>query len=134
MESMATSLTNMTVVTGDGQQIEGQTGQSVVHVRVRWGWLALPAGLSLSAALLLCVTMVTTRRKGSPMWKASLFPLLFHGLDDEGRSQTVKWAAGDETASHSTKVSVMVGAASQARVRLIAAEGDSDSGKLLLST
>lgn len=135
MESVAASLTNLTVATGDGPQIAGLVGESIIHVRVRWGWLALPAGLSLSAALLLLVTMMRTWQKGSPMWKASLFPLLFHGLDDEGRSQTVQWGAGeDQTANYSVRVSEMAVAASETRVRLKAAEGDGDSGKLLLST
>lgn len=68
------------------------------------------------------------------MWKASLFPLLFHGLDDEGRPRTVRWGfRGNQTASHSVKVSELVGGASHTRVRLKAAEGNSDSGRLLLS-
>jgi hypothetical protein len=134
MENLAAAFTNMTVATGGGDPVYGSYGQSVIFVRVRWAWLALPAGLSLSAAALLLATMLRTWQKGSPMWKASLLPLLYHGLDDETRVPATQWAEAThgQTGTHGVKVSEMMGVAAETRVRLKLADGD--GGKLVLSS
>jgi hypothetical protein len=134
MENLAAAFTNMTVATGDATPVYGRYGQSVIFVRVRWAWLTLPAGLSFSAGVLLLATMLRTWQKGSPMWKASLLPLLYHGLDDETRASTVQGteAGNGQAEGYGVRVSEMMSAAAETRVRLQQVDGD--SRKLVLSS
>lgn len=53
------------------------------YVAVRWQWLALPAALLVAGCLLLVVTALTSSRKGVRIWKSSILPLLFHGMEPE---------------------------------------------------
>lgn len=57
--------------------------QTCVHVN--WVWLALPAGLLLLTIVFLVLTILRTRSKQARVWKSSVLPVLFSGLDQETR-------------------------------------------------
>lgn len=57
----------------------GTVFQTDVCVRVKWGWLTLPAVLLVFAAVLLVAAVVGDLRDkhGFPVWKSSILPLLY---------------------------------------------------------
>lgn len=88
MESLAASLTKLGIDSDNAPLITGMVGNPKTFIRVRWLWLILPIVLSLSGVVLLLLTIVQTKRQHMPLWKGSLLPLLYHGLDDAPRSGT----------------------------------------------
>ncbi|KAL2785432.1 hypothetical protein BJX66DRAFT_343071 [Aspergillus keveii] len=61
--------------------ITGQAGLVESYVHVHWTWLVLPALLLGAGTVLLGCTIVINRAGRLELWKSSIFPLLFHGLD-----------------------------------------------------
>ncbi|RAH80824.1 hypothetical protein BO86DRAFT_432472 [Aspergillus japonicus CBS 114.51] len=51
------------------------------YVVVQWPWLALPFVLLVAGAALLIATALMTAHDGVSVWKSSVLPLLFHGLE-----------------------------------------------------
>ncbi|KAK8135555.1 hypothetical protein PG984_003495 [Apiospora sp. TS-2023a] len=48
-------------------------------LRVRWGWIALPAALEVAALLLLFYIVMWGSQRRLPVWKSSILPLLLLG-------------------------------------------------------
>ncbi|KAK1510571.1 uncharacterized protein CCOS01_15402 [Colletotrichum costaricense] len=65
----------------------GTTKESVVHIRVRWGFMSLPYGALLVGCLFCLFSILETRRLRLPAWKGSSLAGLAHGLDTETREQ-----------------------------------------------
>lgn len=115
LEGIAASLTKLLVDGGNGPQIAGEVGQPVTFVHVRWLWLILPVTLNLGGLGLLLLTMWYSRRRAAPLWKASVLPLLYHGLHDDFRNAE----AGADGETHPfEKVSDMAALAEKTVVRL----------------
>ena len=53
-----------------------------IVVKVRWGWLAFPLGLLVSAQIFLVMTILQTRRRCVRPWKGHRLPLLLADTDD----------------------------------------------------
>ncbi|KAI2976447.1 hypothetical protein CBS147323_480 [Aspergillus niger] len=51
------------------------------YVAVQWPWLTLPAVLLVAGTSLLVATALITTHEGASLWKSSVLPLLFHGLE-----------------------------------------------------
>lgn len=65
-------------------QIEGQAIEMTVCMRLEWPWLLFPGALCLITILLLAAMLVINRLdQKQPVWKTSLLPLLFYGLDEK---------------------------------------------------
>lgn len=121
LASLAGSLTKLTVDSSGGEQIAGEIGQLRLFVRVRWEWLILPGALSIAGVLLLALTMVQTVRRGTPLWKGSIYPLIYHNLIEEGVQSPVGRPAmppRTNTQSSTALVSEMVAEAKTKKVRL----------------
>ena len=82
MSSLEASLTKV-ALDSDEHKVTGKAGVMVTFVRVRWLWLILPIILEVLGLLFLIVTVWASRKRKLPLWKASLWPLLFQGLDQE---------------------------------------------------
>ena len=82
MENLAESLTKM-ALDSDDNKVLGKAGTMVTFVRVQWLWLILPLILVLLGLIFLLVTRQASKKRKTPLWKASLWPLLFRGLEDE---------------------------------------------------
>lgn len=81
MEDVAESMTNAIRQCGDATEVHGQAFRDETYMRVRWAWFALPASLVfLTAAILIAAVRINSRNKVM-LWKSSMLPLLFHGLD-----------------------------------------------------
>lgn len=50
-------------------------------MEVNWPWLALPASLLLLGIFLLISTALASTRRSVGLWKSSVLPFLYHGLD-----------------------------------------------------
>lgn len=103
MSRMADAITNQlrmngTDFFGSPSNVTGTAFQTVVCTQFQWGWLLFPAVMVLASAVLLVATAwrsssrwgrVRNNRGGSqvevPVWKSSLLPLLFYGLEDGAR-------------------------------------------------
>lgn len=68
---------------------QGTTFTSVVFVRVRWAWLALPVCVTLIASLFLFATQRHTRVNHCMPWKTSTVALLYHQVIMKGDSKAV---------------------------------------------
>ncbi|KAF2185200.1 hypothetical protein K469DRAFT_750395 [Zopfia rhizophila CBS 207.26] len=71
---------------GGGQgPVTGQVLLADTCISVRWGWIALPAAVTLLSLLLLILTLVLGGATGDQLaWKSSSLPVLFHGLSTAG--------------------------------------------------
>ncbi|KAK5307739.1 hypothetical protein LTR99_000711 [Exophiala xenobiotica] len=63
-------------------EVTGQVALPVTYVHIRWEWLILPAVLEVAGIALLLSTMVVAKRAKTPLWKGSVLPFLYHGLED----------------------------------------------------
>ena len=64
------------LVLGSGTQI-------TVCYKIQWPWVAFPVAMVLVVLVLLCYSVFSTygrRKRGLPVWKSSVLPLLFYGL------------------------------------------------------
>lgn len=98
---------------GDGFSVNigplnGMVWGSQTCVRVKWMWLALPAGLLLLTIVFLFLTIIKTRSRHARIWKSSIFAVLYSGLDEQTRQADGRVASLEE----------MKAAADRATVRL----------------
>ncbi|KAI0011043.1 hypothetical protein F4779DRAFT_626726 [Xylariaceae sp. FL0662B] len=87
-EAMALSMTSAVrnnytgAYATDGFQVA--TGPATAlqpYLRVRWGWIALPAVLQIATLVLLCHIVVSTWRNRWGVWKSSALAMLFYGVE-----------------------------------------------------
>ncbi|KAK5467759.1 hypothetical protein LTS15_000732 [Exophiala xenobiotica] len=63
-------------------EVTGQVALPVTYLHIRWEWLILPDVLEVAGIALLLLTMVVAKRAKTPLWKGSVLPFLYHGLED----------------------------------------------------
>ena len=73
--------------------VQGVATKPETHVQVAWYWLVYPFALNFFGIVFLLLAMFQSRRKKVKPWKASILPLLYHGLEavalKEQRAQDV---------------------------------------------
>lgn len=100
--------------------ITGTMSHTKTFVAVRWKWITLPAAVVLlSLAFLLTTILTNSRQKRLALWKSSVLPFLYHGID----SGRVSIPDGEKVAV----VSAMEVDAKGAKVQL----EESERGRLL---
>jgi hypothetical protein len=84
MDNVAKALTRLTVnqaLNPNGTTtVGGKLGITTNVVNVRWEWLILPYALCIAGVIFLAITVISTRRHRSPLWKSSVNALLYHGV------------------------------------------------------
>lgn len=102
MSRMADAITNQLRMNGtdwygNPSNVTGTAFQTVVCTQFQWGWLLFPASVVLASAVLLVATAWKSRspwgkaqsNRGGlpvpPVWKSSILPLLFYGLEEGAR-------------------------------------------------
>lgn len=102
MSRVADTMTNQLRMNGtdwyrNPSNVTGTAFQIVVCTQFHWGWLLFPAGVVLASAVLLAATAWRSSSRwgkassnrgglqGLPVWKSSILPLLFYGLEDGAR-------------------------------------------------
>ncbi|KAH7091082.1 hypothetical protein FB567DRAFT_264387 [Paraphoma chrysanthemicola] len=66
--------------------VEGIAWRSERFVRVQWAWITLPAVSLAGSLILICATILKSRRNHAPVWKSSSLATLLHGLSEETRA------------------------------------------------
>ena len=97
--SAARSLTNWMRDQSDETAPGGVATRYVVRIRVRWAYLALPAGAIAAGCLFMLAVVLETRRLGLAPWKSDVLPTLVHALDPETRARLRLAAAADADAA-----------------------------------
>lgn len=79
---IASSLTKLTLDESDAT-INGKISDAANIVAVKWQWITLPVTVVLLSVVFLVITILVSRRqKQLALWKSSVLPLLYHGLDE----------------------------------------------------
>ena len=101
-------------------KVTGTMSHTKTFVAVRWKWITLPAAVVLFSLVFLLTTILTnSRQKRLALWKSSVLPFLYHGID----SGRVSIPDGEKVAV----VSAMEVDAKGAKVQL----EESERGRLL---
>lgn len=87
-ENLAASMTEQ-LRAGPDAVAEGIIIVSEVFVRIEWIWLTLPLGVTLTAALFLMATFISSKIKECVPWKSSSVALLYHEVVERGHGQVV---------------------------------------------
>lgn len=83
-DNIAEALTHeMYILEGHIEQT-GKAYSQEVFIRVRWEWAIFPIILDLLGVIFLASNVWINSRDGVYLWKSSLLPLLFHGLEGWG--------------------------------------------------
>ena len=61
--------------------VTGTSGDPESYVVVKWPWLTLPAVLVALGGVLLVSTVFSSLRRKTDLWKSSVLPFLYHGLE-----------------------------------------------------
>lgn len=85
----------------------------VLHVRVRWGFLAVPCLAIAAGCVFAAITIWQTRRSGVPAWKTDVLASMVYGFEDDLRG---------ELARAERELGDMDLVADDVRIRLIEAE------------
>lgn len=88
--------------------VSGNVSTSEVYVHAKWVWLAFPIGLEALGILLVLSTIVVSHLQQARLWKSSVLPLLYHGLDETvSKDQPIPQDVyGMEELARKTKVSL----------------------------
>ena len=90
------------------ETVSGNVITSEVYVHVEWRWLILPIALEVIGIAFLTTTAIASNVNQTRLWKSSMLPLIFHGIEAPGRERDVA----------ATEVSAMEEIASTMVVRL----------------
>ena len=85
MDGLATSMTNYLRELGNSgsdSQAQGTAYSLMVHVHIRWAWLALSGALVMLSIGLLIATIILSTRSRLPVWKSSSMETIFHGPEN----------------------------------------------------
>lgn len=81
VNSIAASLTKLALDLSN-VTVHGNVSTTEVYVQAEWKWLIFPMALEVLGIALLIATMIISRIHRTRLWKSSVLPLLYHGLDD----------------------------------------------------
>lgn len=82
--------------------VPGTTMVWVLHVRVRWAFMALPAATTLTGCIYCLVIMFETRRLRLKPWRDSSLATMAHGVDD-GLREKLRLADDERSGSMKTE-------------------------------
>ncbi|KAF2800629.1 hypothetical protein K505DRAFT_355590 [Melanomma pulvis-pyrius CBS 109.77] len=67
--------------------IVGTSWSMEQFVDIRWVWISLPAALLIGSLVLVCATVLQSRKNNTAAWKSSALATLLHGLTEEARGR-----------------------------------------------
>lgn len=125
LDDMALSMTQY-MRTINPVEVPGESLEMVAFVHVNWLWFIPPVLLELSAVILLAASILISNREkrmaGTQVWKDSVFPYLFNGIDKDRLNEV-----GPGTTDSASE---MEKRAQQISVQLERDNGDGRDGKL----
>jgi hypothetical protein len=81
VKNAALALTDYIQTSSQSEPVFGHRSVTETYVRVRWAWLVLPIVLTALSLAFLLMTIWTTHRSDTKVWKSSSLALLYHGLE-----------------------------------------------------
>ncbi|KAE8349839.1 hypothetical protein BDV28DRAFT_52780 [Aspergillus coremiiformis] len=91
MQNIAASLTKHGR-DGSSDIVHGTVSVSEVYVAVNWRWVSLPLAILLLTVLFFVLTLLADKKNGRGLWKSSVLPVLYHGLDGRALSDVDEYA------------------------------------------
>lgn len=82
MTRIAASLTKFGRDQNNTVAVNGMVFHSEAYVAVDWRWISLPAILIAAAIIFLIAAIVINHSARFSVWKSSVLPLLYHGLEE----------------------------------------------------
>lgn len=108
VHSLAASLTKLGLDLSN-VTVYGNVSTTENYVQAEWKWLIFPMALEALGILLLVATIAISHVQHTRLWKSSVLPLLYHGLDDVLQIQAPPQDVfGMEELARGTKVRMMV--------------------------
>jgi hypothetical protein len=86
--------------------VRGTASVSEAYVRVNWVWLSLPATVVVLMLVFLVLTLLANREQGAELWKSSILPFLYHGLDDSALWHNEQYRTASRMEACSQRVEV----------------------------
>ena len=83
VKNVALALTDYIQTSSQSEPVFGQRSVTDTYVRIRWAWLVLPIVLTALSLAFLLMTIWTTHRSDTKVWKSSSLALLYHGLEQK---------------------------------------------------
>lgn len=90
------------------EQVKGDAWGPEPYVKTRWLWILLPCSLLLGTLVLICGTIMKSRKDSVPSWKSSALATLLHGLSEEVREQFGPNASQSEVEAMAQKLQVKI--------------------------
>ncbi|OQE18293.1 hypothetical protein PENSTE_c018G06054 [Penicillium steckii] len=81
--SNGSSSLNKMALRADGEDVKGTAYSIQVFVEVQWPWLILPGLLLLFGVCVFALTILSSKRHSTPVWKSSVLALIYHGLSGD---------------------------------------------------
>ncbi|KAI1758904.1 hypothetical protein GGR53DRAFT_192911 [Hypoxylon sp. FL1150] len=82
MASVVDSMTNTIGRSTNSTLAHGTAWTEKTIILIRWAWLAPPLAVVLFSVVFLFTTLILNHKRGVPVWKFSLTPFFFHGIQD----------------------------------------------------
>ncbi|KAF2819752.1 hypothetical protein CC86DRAFT_429958 [Ophiobolus disseminans] len=90
------------------EQVSGDAWGPEPYVETQWLWILLPCALLLSTLILICGTIIKSRKDSVPSWKSSALATLLHGLTEEVREQFEANASQSEVEAIAQKIQIKI--------------------------
>lgn len=81
LDGVAASLSALALTYSSAVSVQGLAHKDEAFVSVTWPWLAIPGVIVCSAIALLLCAAIHSKRCQVKLWKASILPFLYHGLE-----------------------------------------------------
>jgi hypothetical protein len=98
-------------ITGLTNKTTGVAHEMIAIVHVAWLWLIFPAVVEIVGVAFVLATIILNSRSEAKLWKTSVLPMLFHGLDDELRKTTRGFEELNRMEEEAEKLRVRLGVA-----------------------
>jgi hypothetical protein len=86
------------------ETVTGNVTSPEVYVLVRWQWLALPIILELGGIIVCAAAIRSSKTHKVRLWKASILPLLYHGLEEPNQTVAANVCEMEQVAKHENVV------------------------------
>ncbi|KAI0102619.1 hypothetical protein GGR51DRAFT_527087 [Nemania sp. FL0031] len=81
INNVATSITNAIRTCPASTYVKGAVWAQETFIYIQWVWLSLPIILVLLSIAVLAAIAYSAHRSNVPLWKSSILPIVFHGIE-----------------------------------------------------
>lgn len=70
-----------------GEPQSGTMSQWIIHMNVRWGFLAWPWAMVIAGSFFVIFSILQTMRRDTPFWKSDVLAAMVYGFDEQQRGE-----------------------------------------------